>query len=286
MLIRPSLHESLELSLYQAQTATYETLHVQDMIEPHWIVSHVLFGAVETATCGFRYSLRTGDVMVHPPGLPFSEYSTTPGTHQWMALDIRMSAHVELFRLYSISPVVRLTQPEQYRANFSRLEAAWQQPVDLARDLLVLAQTVTLVGLLIDSWVDSGSVSRPDEMSVSADRLAGVVAYMRSHLPEKLTRGDLAARVFLHPHYFNRVFLSTYGVSPMRMLRELRLLEAQRLLESTGATAASIAADCGFADAASLSRAFGARFGMAPGRYRESVKMTKTRYSQPLSKQG
>jgi transcriptional regulator GlxA family with amidase domain len=105
---------------------------------------------------------------------------------------------------------------------------------------------------------------------------------MTAHLADKISRECLAARVHLNPGYFDRVFVQTYGISPMRMLRTLRLRRAQQLLESTSASLETIAAACGLGDAAYLSRVFRHWHGQTPGQYRQSTKSTMASYVSPL----
>ena len=75
---RASLFERLELSLYAVETSSYSTHHVDRLVRPEWIVSHVLHGDVQTETSGVRLPARAGHVMIHPPGVAFSEQALPP----------------------------------------------------------------------------------------------------------------------------------------------------------------------------------------------------------------
>ena len=142
------------------------------------------------------------------------------------------------------------------------------------RDLRVFTLATELLAQILQSWAAQGSPPRPRALQTAEDRFADVVNYMASHLDRKLTRDDLASRVFLHPGYLDRVFRAAYGVAPMQMLRDLRLRRAKELLESTDDTLDTIAHACGLGDAAAFSRAFRARYGTAPGKHRQSVRLT------------
>ncbi|MFH8371629.1 helix-turn-helix domain-containing protein [Streptomyces sp. NPDC018031] len=82
------------------------------------------------------------------------------------------------------------------------------------------------------------------------------------------TVASLAAAVALSPSRFAHLFTARTGVSPMRALREARLRQAARLLETTALDVGQVAAASGFASPFHFSRVFRARFGASPRRYR------------------
>ena len=67
------------LTLHHVATASYKSLAVADRVYPQWVVSHVLAGRVQTETRGVREVAESGDVMIHPPHTPFSEYAEDTG---------------------------------------------------------------------------------------------------------------------------------------------------------------------------------------------------------------
>ncbi|MER7563833.1 helix-turn-helix domain-containing protein [Streptomyces sp. NPDC097941] len=79
---------------------------------------------------------------------------------------------------------------------------------------------------------------------------------------------SLAVQVSLSPSRFAHLFTRQLGRSPMRALREARLLHAARLLESTDLSVERVAAASGFASPFHFSRVFRDRYGTPPGAYR------------------
>lgn len=276
-----NVHELVELSLYRVETSAYETLAIEKTTRPHWIVSHVLRGEVETETEAQIEKVRAGDVMIHPPAVPFSERAPGPGCHQWLELEMKVSPSAEVFRLYPVAYVVKLDSATEFARIFERLESTFRAAPGHTRDLRIVSLTTDLVDRVLESWRGAGSRPRPDVKSVPDDRLRPVVSYMREHLGEKLTRTKLARRAGLHPAYFDRLFRAAYGTPPMQLLRDLRLRRAQSLLEETDDTLEQIARAAGLGDAAYLSRVFRAKYGKAPGQHRESSKSTKKSYILP-----
>jgi AraC-like DNA-binding protein len=276
-----NVHEQVELSLYWVQTSSYETLGLENVTRQHWIVSHVLRGEVETATGTNVAKVLAGDVMVHPPGIPFSERAKGPGCHQWLELDMKVSPSAEVFRLHPVAYVVKLASALEFARSFEKLESAFGSPPHPARDLRIVSLATDLIGGVLESWRSAGSPARPDAPTTHDDRFRPVMTFMREHLAEKLTRQKLARRAGLHPAYFDRLFRAAYGTPPMQLLRDLRLRRAQSLLEETDDTLEAVARASGLGDAAYLSRVFRAKYGKAPGQYRESAKSTRMRYLAP-----
>lgn len=277
----PPLRLQLDCALQEVGIGNYERLAIEGMTRPHWVLSHVRHGHVRTQTRGLEFWAEAGDIMVHPPHLPFSEASERPGTHEYLMLDLTQTPQVEMLRLHPVSLVVRLPNPETFSQVFARLSVCWQQPASPVRDLQTFALTLELVALVLEGWQRMGCPLRPPAAQTPPDRFAALIAYVEAHLDQRITREDLAARVFLHPGYFDRIFRHTYGVAPLQMLRELRLSRARRLLETTAEPLEAIAAACGLGDPAAFSRAFRARYGVPPGRYRESAKTTTQSYLPP-----
>lgn len=102
-------------------------------------------------------------------------------------------------------------------------------------------------------------------------RESGPVARVRDRLEAEYHRDhrleDLAAEVGLSRHQLIRAFRKEVGLTPHAYLVDRRVVAARRHL-GLGERPADVAAAVGFADQAHLTRAFKARLGITPGRYR------------------
>ena len=50
------------------------------------------------------------------PSLPYAEYATVPGVHEWIVFDCSVTPGLDLFRLHPVSPVVPLRDPAGFSA--------------------------------------------------------------------------------------------------------------------------------------------------------------------------
>lgn len=87
---------------------------------------------------------------------------------------------------------------------------------------------------------------------------------------EAFELGDFAAALHLSVTQLTRNLKQTLGITPMKLLRHLRLLQAAELLLERQGSIAKISYEAGFCDQAHLSRAFKAAFGCTPLTYRRA----------------
>ncbi|MCY0879670.1 MAG: AraC family transcriptional regulator [Firmicutes bacterium] len=276
----PSLacHHQIRLSIYEVARSVYQSLNLQNLSHPSWIISHVRCGTVKTSSQGLCFIAQAGDVMVHPPSLPFSEYAEFPGEHEWFMADLWDENHVELLRLFPVFPVVTLKNPAGYSAQFAKLLLAWQDIHHPLRNARVAASAYDLVLQILNDWEDRGSPPRPEPLQTHADRFPAVIRFMHEHLDQPLRLAELADIVHWHPNYFHKVFRQTYGISPGQMLRRIRLERASMLLQTTDEAIEHIARACGMNDPAYFSRWFKQSTGLAPTAYRRHLRRQRNHY--------
>ncbi|CAI1818004.1 MULTISPECIES: AraC family transcriptional regulator [Serratia] len=92
--------------------------------------------------------------------------------------------------------------------------------------------------------------------------------YLHDNPARKVRLERLAQAAGLSRFHLCRQFSATFGLSPSRYQRQLRLQQAKALL-SRGGDIAEIAVVCGFADQSHLGRAFKSSYGVTPRGYRD-----------------
>jgi len=80
---------------------------------------------------------------------------------------------------------------------------------------------------------------------------------------------SLAKRMGLSARHFARLFRSEVGITPAAWIEAVRVNAARRLLEDGQTTPKQVAAQCGYADADTLRRAFARHLGVTPADYRK-----------------
>ncbi|HEY4439484.1 MAG TPA: AraC family transcriptional regulator [Candidatus Elarobacter sp.] len=102
--------------------------------------------------------------------------------------------------------------------------------------------------------------------------IAAVCDALREDPAARHAVADLARIAGVHPAHFARTFRRHVGTTPAAYVRMLRLDEARRLIETTDAPLAAIAAATGFADQSHLTRRIRRSTGATPTGLRRSVR--------------
>jgi AraC-like DNA-binding protein len=273
----PRIQETVHIELLRVEEASYTSLDLVNLSYPFWVISHVLDGRVTTKTLEESFAAGKGDVMIHPPNIPFSEYSDNCGLHQWMMFEIKNGFDFDMMMLHPLSYIVPLLDPVSFMVNFRRLHRFWANPQYPLRELACLGQANVLLFDVMDSWLQRRMPGR-DFNSSLPERIAKAVRFMLEHLDQNLTREQIAEQTFLHSVHFDRIFKEVYHKTPKQLLKELRLKKAKSLLQSTRLTLSEIASRCGLGDAAYLSRCFVKQLGITPGQYRETAQTRNLSY--------
>ncbi|MEU1671379.1 helix-turn-helix domain-containing protein [Streptomyces roseifaciens] len=119
--------------------------------------------------------------------------------------------------------------------------------------------------------------SLPEE--IGADPLAEVVAWALEHLHEQFDVETLAARAYMSRRTFDRRFRSLTGSAPLQWLITQRVLQAQRLLETSDYSVDEVAGRCGFRSPVALRGHFRRQLGSSPAAYRAAYRARRPQNS-------
>ncbi|MGQ4383176.1 helix-turn-helix domain-containing protein [Streptomyces sp. SAS_270] len=126
--------------------------------------------------------------------------------------------------------------------------------------------------------------SLPEE--IGADPLAEVVAWALEHLHEQFDVETLAARAYMSRRTFDRRFRSLTGSAPLQWLITQRVLQAQRLLETSDYSVDEVAGRCGFRSPVALRGHFRRQLGSSPAAYRAAYRARRPQSDKPSDADG
>jgi transcriptional regulator GlxA family with amidase domain len=133
----------------------------------------------------------------------------------------------------------------------------------LARRLVVPAHRIGGQAQYMD-------LTLPEE--ISGDPLAPVISWALENLAERFDIEQLATRAYMSRRTFDRRFRTLTGSAPLQWLLTQRVLQAQRLLETTDLQVEEIARRCGFRSPVALRGHFRKQLGVPPASYRETFR--------------
>lgn len=95
-------------------------------------------------------------------------------------------------------------------------------------------------------------------------RLHSIIRWMRQHYAEPLRMEVLAVQAGMSLSAFHRCFKAATALSPLQFQKQLRLLEAKRLLTTTRSSASTAAYSVGYESPSQFGREYLRRFGCSP----------------------
>lgn len=107
-------------------------------------------------------------------------------------------------------------------------------------------------------------------------RVLRVVRLIQENLSRKVTLKEMAQAVSLSTSHLRALFKTETGMTPAQYQKKLRLIEAQRLLETTFLNVQEIMVRVGINDASHFNRDFKTAYGSSPIRYRAIIESKHT----------
>lgn len=123
--------------------------------------------------------------------------------------------------------------------------------------------------------------SLPEE--IGNDPLAEVVTWALENLNQQFDVEVLAARAYMSRRTFDRRFRTLTGSAPLQWLITQRVLQAQRLLETSELSVDDVARRCGFRSPVALRGHFRRQLGVSPAAYRTSYRARRPGASAQVS---
>lgn len=106
-----------------------------------------------------------------------------------------------------------------------------------------------------------------------AQRIGRAVALLRTEFTRPMLVDRLAALAGMSPSSFYRNFLAVTSLSPLQFQKQLRLIEARRLMVAEGSSAGRAAFAVGYESVPQFTREYGRMFGSSPVRDAASTRM-------------
>jgi AraC-like DNA-binding protein len=115
-----------------------------------------------------------------------------------------------------------------------------------------------------------------------ASAIARAIGVIRSNLQSPIAIPELARRVGVSASSFHEHFKTITSATPLQYQKDLRLLEARRLLKGGGASVAAVAFDVGYESASQFSREYARKFGVPPSQ--DTASESRTAHGARMAK--
>jgi AraC-like DNA-binding protein len=262
-------HEGLLVLSHRRPTALYPQEY-----DP--VVCLVLQGAKETNTTERSHPIADGQFMVVTHAMPvLSRITQASPQSPYLALIVSLQREIlaDLQRVARTPPAAE-DDPYALRVGtagvelvdaFSRYLRALDSPED-SEALAPLAQREIHYRVLNSP---EGNVLRRILLGARpVEPIAQAIDLIRDDLAARLSVNMIASHVGLSPSALHHHFKAVTGTSPVQYQKQLRLLEARRLIQSNTQTVTGAAFCVGYASPTQFSREYSRAFGHPPSKDR------------------
>ena len=133
---------------------------------------------------------------------------------------------------------------------------------------LMLTFMLKLLNIFSDKKEENGHEISPCENSLS---ISPALTYIQKHYKQDFPIDYLAELCDMSPTHFRRTFSSIMGVSPLKYLLRVRIIQATTLLRTTETPILNISEEVGFQSISTFNRNFMEIAGMKPMQYRKQM---------------
>jgi AraC-like DNA-binding protein len=143
-----------------------------------------------------------------------------------------------------------------------QLQPEWAKPSDITH----LKVGRLLNGLTLLALSRAGYQPRPASRDFDRERVSRALYWYRQNLYQNPGVSSVARAVGVSEVHLRRLFQKTDNASPKAAFQRIRMEQAREVLRDPRRTVEAVAAQFGFADASSFTRAYRQQFGSAPRR--------------------
>ncbi len=265
-----------ELYLCSCGYSKCEPLHsFGPAVRPDYLIHYILKGKGSYRVGDVRYCLEEGQgFLIEPDVLTFYQADEEePWEYLWIGFN---GANVEEYLrdvgLNSEKLIFRSGDAESLKQMLLKmLRSATGSIADQYERQSLLYSFFAVLSKNMD-------ISTPKEQDGENIHIRRAVEYVRNHYFDAIGVADIARYVCIDRTYLYELFRKYLGVSPQYYLVNYRLTRAEELLTHTELTLSEIALSCGYQNAYSFGKAFKAKRGIAPIKFREKNRSEKKEY--------
>ena len=250
--------------LWQRHPSSFEAL----LYEP--VLCLVLQGEKQVAIGEHALSFGPGECLLVSHGLPVSS-SITKAPYLALVLDVDVAS------IREFSDEVADSALDGDCARAAQVHQADPGLLDALGRYLALADSpadAKVLGTLTSKEIHYRLLAAPFggmlrtliRHDSNASAIARAIGYIRDDIRSPIVVPDLARRVGMSASSFHKHFKTITSTTPLQYQKELRLLEARRLLKTGGAVVTAAAYSVGYESLSQFSREYARKFGVPPSR--------------------
>lgn len=228
----------------------------------------ILQGAKEVAIAEQSLSFGPGECLLVSHDLPVTSRITE-------APYLALVFHVDVATVRTLHDQVAASEGDDESAQSAEVHRAEPELLDAIGRYLALADApsdAAVLGPLVAKEIHYRLLTAPYGAMLRnlvrrdshASAIARAIEHIRRGIRTPIVVPDLARRVGMSASSFHKYFKKITSTTPLQYQKELRLLEARRLLTTRGTSVTAAAYGVGYESASQFSREYARKFGVPP----------------------
>ena len=211
-----------------------------------------------------------GNVAIYPANESLSTQAYGNAEFMLLSLDPSLLALVT-DGVLSLEQIEIMTQVLGHDPLIYHMGLELKRELELARtDSYLYAESMAtaLATHLIRRYATREAVIKNYSGKLPPDRLKTVIAYIHEHLNQSISLAEMAAVVYMSPHYFASLFKQSMGVAPYQYVTQCRVERAKQLLKQPEFTIVEVCHHVGFQSQSHFTKVFREYTTVTPKAYR------------------
>jgi AraC-like DNA-binding protein len=249
--------------------------HLHTFFEIYYLLSGERYYFIKDRT----FLVKQGDLVLIAPHTLHKTAATGPQNHERILIYFDAEFVVSQSREFSIAvtnlftehPIIRLTPSRQNQIEYLLQQMCHEIRVQHSGYAPMLQSYLLQLLVYCIRQQKANSTWHTAHPSPMHQKISEIVRYINENYPEPLTLPCVATRFAISPYYLSRSFKAATGFTLIEYLNNVRIKEAQRLLQESNQKVIYIAEQVGFGSIAHFGRVFKAVTGQPPLVYRRKM---------------
>lgn len=249
-------------------------IHVRKKMEtlnrtrPFYIMSYHKKGEAKLRIGEKVYSILPGTVMLIPPNIEHDHYkeSEDDTTFFWCHFTYEIGNVIDVLKIFNIPITFEIKNSEDFERVFLQYKQLMEDTSFLHSTILKKAKAYEILYLFLENVLNNTHENINERMQTEG--FLCMLCDIIQHPEQGLTLTALSEKYHLHPTYISNRFKELFGLSPIQVLKELRINRAKTLLKTSEMSVTDIAEAVGFNGVPSFTRLFKSYVGISPTQFR------------------
>jgi AraC-like DNA-binding protein len=257
------LAENAVLEIVEFDVHVRSEMHTIGRSEPYYVMSYLKEGEALLRMQGKEYIAGPGVVTIIPAFVKHDHIKTSkaPSIFFWWSFNFRIAGLVDLLQLMNLPVTFKVKNADDFEDLFMQYVELTEKPQSIYTSILRRAKGLEVMAVLLESVLLTNPTH--DLRNVS-ESFTDILLWIVQHPEEKIRLKTLSEKYNMHPTYISNRFKELFGVTPIRLHRQISMNKAKLMLESANLSVSEVAHSFGFENLSSFTRLFTEYEGTSP----------------------